>query len=51
MAWKVEFEQEAEKELSRLDKQHAKRILNYLFERIATPVSPYLKAVLRCYRT
>ena len=40
MVWKVEFEQEAEKELSRLDKQHAKRILNYLFERIATPEDP-----------
>lgn len=40
MAWKIEFEQEAEKELARIDRQQAKRILKYLFERIATPEDP-----------
>jgi mRNA interferase RelE/StbE len=40
MPWKVEFEQEAEKELNRIDRQHAKRILRYLFERIASPDDP-----------
>ncbi|MCD4677598.1 MAG: type II toxin-antitoxin system RelE/ParE family toxin [Desulfobacula sp.] len=40
MPWKVEFEREAEKELSRIDRQHAKRILKYLFERIASPDDP-----------
>jgi len=34
MPWKVEFEREAEKELDQIDRQHAKRILKYLFERI-----------------
>ena len=40
MPWKVEFEREAEKELSRIDRQHTKRILKYLFERIASPDDP-----------
>ena len=40
MPWKVEFEREAEKELNRIDQQHAKRILKYLFERIASPDDP-----------
>jgi mRNA interferase RelE/StbE len=35
MTWKVEFEKEAYKELKKLDRQQAKRILNYFFERIA----------------
>ena len=40
MVWKVEFVQEAEKELKVLDKQYAKRILKYLSERIATSEDP-----------
>lgn len=40
MAWRVEFESQAEKELGRLDPQYAKRILKYLFERIATDEDP-----------
>ena len=40
MPWKVEFEREAEKELNRIDRQHAKRILRYMFERIAKPDDP-----------
>ena len=40
MPWKVEFEREAEKELNRIDRQHAKRILRYLFERIASSDDP-----------
>ncbi len=40
MPWKVEFEREAEKELNRIDRQHAKRILRYMFERIACPDDP-----------
>ena len=40
MLWKVEFEREAEKELNRIDRQQAKRILRYLFERIASHDDP-----------
>jgi len=40
MAWKVEIDPEAEKELDRLDPQHAKRILRFLFKRIATNEDP-----------
>ena len=40
MAWKVEFESQAEKELAQLDPQHVKRILKYLNERIATDEDP-----------
>ena len=40
MPWKVEFEREAEKELNRIDRQQAKRILKYLFERIASSDDP-----------
>ncbi len=40
MVWKVKFEKEAEKELDKLDKQHAKNILKYLFTRIATKEDP-----------
>lgn len=40
MAWKIEFDQEAEKELRSLDRQQAARILKYMFERIATPEDP-----------
>lgn len=40
MTWRVEFESQAEKELSRLDPQYARRILKYLHERIATDDDP-----------
>jgi mRNA interferase RelE/StbE len=40
MAWRVEFDAQADKELDRLDPQYAKRILKYLFERIATDKDP-----------
>jgi len=40
MAWTVEFDPQAEKELDRLDSQQVKRILKYLFERIATDKDP-----------
>lgn len=40
MIWKVDFELQAEKELDRLDHQHAKRILRFLHERIATGEDP-----------
>jgi len=40
MAWKVEFQKAAEKDLARIDRQQAKRILKYLFERIATDENP-----------
>ncbi len=35
MVWKVELEDEAKKELKHIDKQHAKRILQFLHEKIA----------------
>ena len=35
MAWKVEFDAVAERELDRLDPQAARRILRFLFERVA----------------
>ena len=40
MAWKIEFKKDAEKELGRIDRQQAKRILRYLYERIATEKDP-----------
>lgn len=40
MVWKVEFDPQAEKDLDELDPQQAKRILKYLFERIATEEDP-----------
>jgi mRNA interferase RelE/StbE len=40
MAWKVEFQKDAEKELGRIDKEQARRILKYLFEKIATDKNP-----------
>lgn len=39
MIWKVEFDPKAEKELGRLDPQHAKRILKFL-TKIATDENP-----------
>ena len=41
MAWKVEFEKEALKELKKIDPQQAKRILQYLFERIVGNEDPH----------
>lgn len=35
MAWKVELDPAAERELDKLDPQVAKRILKFLFERVA----------------
>lgn len=35
MAWTVEFDPSAEKELDKLDPQQAKRILMFLFERVS----------------
>ena len=35
MAWKIEFSAEADRELSKLDPQHARRIVKFLRERVA----------------
>jgi mRNA interferase RelE/StbE len=35
MTWKVEFDRAAERELNKLDRQHARRILTFLSERVA----------------
>ena len=35
MTWIVELDQNAEKELDKLDRQQAKRILQFLFDRVA----------------
>lgn len=35
MAWTVELDPSAERELDKLDPQQAKRILQFLFERVA----------------
>ena len=40
MAWRIEFEQSAKKELTRLDRQAQARILRFLRERIATGEDP-----------
>jgi mRNA interferase RelE/StbE len=40
MAWKVEFSVEADRELSKLDKQHARRLLKFLRERVARLEDP-----------
>ena len=40
MAWKIELDPLAEKELNKLDKQIAKRILSFLFNRLALSESP-----------
>ena len=52
MAWQIEFTPEAEKQLSKIDRQSAKRIINYLSERIAPiedarTAGKALKGVLR----
>jgi mRNA interferase RelE/StbE len=40
LVWRIEFEQAARKELTKLDQQSAKRILAYLRERIAVLDNP-----------
>lgn len=40
MAWRIELDPLVEKELSKLDSQIAKRILNFLHQRIATLDNP-----------
>ena len=35
MAWIVEFDRNAERELDKLDSSQAKRILQFLFDRVA----------------
>lgn len=40
MAWRIEFEAVAQKELRRLDVQTARRILRFLKERVATGSDP-----------
>lgn len=34
MAWRVELSAEADRELSKLDPQHSRRILKFLYERV-----------------
>jgi mRNA interferase RelE/StbE len=40
LAWLIEFEKEAEKELKKLDKQVARRIVKFLRERLAVLDNP-----------
>lgn len=40
MAWSVEVSESAERELGKLDPQHRKRILKFLYERIARLENP-----------
>jgi len=40
MVWRVEFSPAADRELDKLDPQHAKRILKFLFERVAAVDGP-----------
>lgn len=40
MAWKIEIDDDAKKDLAKLDKQVAKRITTFLFERVATLDNP-----------
>lgn len=40
MAWKVELSAGADRELSKLDTQHARRILKFLHERVASLEDP-----------
>ncbi|WP_027183880.1 type II toxin-antitoxin system RelE family toxin [Desulfovibrio inopinatus] len=40
MAWRIEFEEAAKKELSQLDRSTQSRIIKYLRERIAPSESP-----------
>lgn len=40
MAWSIEIEKAVNRELAALDPQHAKRILTFLFSRVATLDDP-----------
>ena len=40
MSWKVELSLQADRELSKLDPKHARRILKFLFERVAKLGNP-----------
>lgn len=40
MAWKIEFDPAAERELDKLDPQIARRILSFLHDRVAALVDP-----------
>ena len=40
MAWLIEFDEAAEKDLARLDKQVARRITSFMRERVATLDDP-----------
>ncbi len=40
MAWKVELDPAAERELGKLDPQIARRIINFLFERVSKLEDP-----------
>jgi mRNA interferase RelE/StbE len=40
MAWKVEIEPSAERELDKIDQQNARRILLFLHDRVATLDNP-----------
>jgi len=40
MGWKIEFDENAERELKKLDPQIAKRILTFLFNRVAPLENP-----------
>jgi mRNA interferase RelE/StbE len=52
LAWQIEFTPEAEKQLSKIDRQSAKRIVKFLRERISPAENPRtygkaLRGVLR----
>ena len=40
MAWSVELSETAERELAKLDAQHSKRILKFLYQRVAQLDNP-----------
>ena len=40
MAWRIEFDPAAARELDKLDRQVAKRILKFLSERVAPSINP-----------
>lgn len=40
MAWKIELSEQAERDLTKLDRQHSRRILKFLRDRIAEIENP-----------
>jgi mRNA interferase RelE/StbE len=40
MAWKIEFSEQADRELTKLDPQHSQRILKFLLVRVAKLENP-----------